>query len=468
MKIYNSLSRKKEEFIPIEPGKVKMYVCGPTVYNYFHIGNARTFLFFDVVRRYFEFKGYEVIYVQNITDIDDKLINQSIKEKIPFSEIAEKYIKAFFDDIKALGLKEATFYPKATEYMNEMIDLIAELEKKGFAYEVNGDVYFSVNSFKDYGKLSGKKLDELRFGARVEANLQKRHPADFTLWKKAKPNEPSWQSPWGKGRPGWHTECVVISQKILGENFDIHCGAVDLIFPHHENEIAQAEALSRKPFVNYWMHGGFLNISGEKMSKSLDNFFLARDVLEKFDTEAIRFFFLSKNYRSSIDFSEDILRESAQAMKNLYSFLQEINYLTFMHEEASYSDEQLEFKEDFEDAMDNDFGTAKAIAILFTITQKIQWYLRYDPENQDYKQYAHLLVELGRVLGFFSNSNLVEKLKPNLKNLPKELIELLIKYRTIFKEEKNWKYADQIREDLDKLGIKLKDTKTGTKWSLAR
>jgi len=461
MKIYNSLSRKKEEFIPLEPGKIKMYVCGPTVYYYFHIGNARTFLFFDVVRRYFEFKGFEVIYVQNITDIDDKLINQSIKEKIPFSEIAEKYIKAFFDDIKALGLKEATFYPKATEYMNEMIDLIAKLEKKGFAYETNGDVYFSVNSFKDYGKLSGKKLDELKTGARVEENLQKRRPADFTLWKKAKPGEPSWQSPWGKGRPGWHTECVVISQKILGDSFDIHCGAVDLIFPHHENEIAQAEALSGKPFVNYWMHGGFLNISGEKMSKSLDNFFLTRDVLKKFDAEAIRFFFLSKNYRSSIDFSEDILQESAQAMKNLYSFLQQVDYLSFMNENSEYSENQIQLKNEFIYAMDDDFNTAKAIAVMF----KIRNLLAHNKESE-LKQYAHLLVELGRVLGFFSN--LEEILKQNLSDISEELIELLIKYRTIFKQEKNWNYADQIREELDKLGVKLKDTKTGTEWSLDR
>ncbi len=461
MKIYNSLSRKKEEFIPLEPGKIKMYVCGPTVYYYFHIGNARTFLFFDVVRRYFEFKGFEVIYVQNITDIDDKLINQSIKEKIPFSEIAEKYIKAFFDDIKALGLKEATFYPKATEYMNEMIDLIAKLEKKGFAYETNGDVYFSVNSFKDYGKLSGKKLDELKTGARVEENLQKRRPADFTLWKKAKPGEPSWQSPWGKGRPGWHTECVVISQKILGDSFDIHCGAVDLIFPHHENEIAQAEALSGKPFVNYWMHGGFLNISGEKMSKSLDNFFLTRDVLKKFDAEAIRFFFLSKNYRSPIDFNEDILIESAQAMKNLYSFLQEVDYLSFMNENPEYSENQIQLKDEFINAMDDDFNTAKAIAVMF----KIKNLLTHNKENE-LKQYAHLLVELGRALGFFSN--LEEILKQNLSDISEELIELLIKYRTIFKQEKNWNYADQIREELDKLGVKLKDTKTGTEWSLDR
>ena len=459
MKIYNSLSRKKEEFIPIEPGKVKMYVCGPTVYNYFHIGNARTFLFFDVVRRYFEFKGYEVIYVQNITDVDDRLINQSIKEKIPVSEIAEKYIKAFFDDIKALGLGKATFYPKATEFMNEMIDLIAELKKKGFAYEVNGDVYFSVTSFKKYGKLSGKKLADLKTGARVEENLQKRHPADFTLWKKAKPNEPSWQSPWGKGRPGWHTECVVISQKILGESFDIHCGAVDLVFPHHENEIAQAEALNGKPFVNYWMHGGFLNISGEKMSKSLDNFFLTRDVLKKFDAETIRFFFLSKNYRSQIDFNEDILRESAQAMKNLYSFLQQVDYLSFMNENPEYSENQIQLKAEFINAMDDDFNTAKAIAVMF----KIRNLLAHNKENE-LRQYAHLLVELGQVLGFFSN--IEEKLKQNLSDMSEELIELLIKYRTIFKKEKNWKYADQVREDLDKLGIKLKDTKTGTEWSL--
>ncbi|OQX70655.1 MAG: cysteine--tRNA ligase, partial [Candidatus Cloacimonas sp. 4484_275] len=259
MKIYNTMTRKKEEFKTIEKNTVKMYVCGPTVYNYFHIGNARPFLFFDVVRRYFEYAGYKVIYTQNMTDIDDKLIEQSKKENIPVSKIAEKYIKAFYEDTAALDIKKVDHQPKATEFIGEMIKLIRELEEKGYAYQSGGDVYFSVSKVKDYGKLSGKKLDELRAGARVEENVQKQHPADFTLWKKAKPGEPKWKSPWGEGRPGWHTECVVMSRHYLGETFDIHGGGSDLVFPHHENEIAQAEAVSGKPLANYWMHNGYLN-----------------------------------------------------------------------------------------------------------------------------------------------------------------------------------------------------------------
>ncbi len=452
------MTRKKEEFIPIEQGKVKMYVCGPTVYNYFHIGNARTFLFFDVVRRYFEFRGFEVIYVKNITDIDDRLIEQSIKENIPVSEIAKKYTEAYYEDIQALEIQKPTHQSKATEYIDEMIALIQDLENKGFAYEKNGDVYFSVEKFKDYGKLSGKKMEDLKAGARVEENLNKRNPADFTLWKKAKPDEPNWKSPWGKGRPGWHTECVVMSKKLLGETFDIHAGAVDLIFPHHENEIAQAEAISNKPLAHFWMHGGFLNISGEKMSKSLDNFFLTRDVLKKYDTEAIRFFFLSKHYRSPIDFNEDILKESVQALKNFYSVLKDVKYLPSMNENPEYTDAQIKLKKQFNEAMDDDFNTAKAIAVLFEIAKVLR-------STNDLK-YAHLLNELGKVLGFFSN--LEEKLKSSLDDVSEELILLLIRYRSQFKKDKNWKMADAIREDLKKIGIQLKDTPEGTVWEIIK
>ncbi len=454
MKIYNTMSRKKEKFVPIEPGKIKMYVCGPTVYNYFHIGNARTFMFFDVVRRYFEYRNFEVIFVKNITDIDDKLIEQSITEKIPVSEIAKKYIDAYYEDIRALEIEKPTYQSKATEYLDEMIALIKELEEKGFAYEKNGDVYFSVEKNKNYGKLSGRKLEDLKAGARVEENPNKKNPADFTLWKKAKPGEPKWKSPWGDGRPGWHTECVVMSRKFLGETFDIHGGAIDLIFPHHENEIAQAEAASNKPLANYWMHGGFLNISGEKMSKSLDNFFLTRDVLKKYNAEAIRFFFLSKHYRSPIDFNEDILKESNQAVKNLYSALKENDYLSFIDEKPDYSENQNELKDQFITAMDDDFNTAKAIAVLFEIAKSAR-------SSKDINS-AHLLVELGRVLGFFSN--LEEKLKTNLDDISEELILLLIRYRSQFKKDKNWEMADKIRDDLKKMGIELKDTPDGTKW----
>lgn len=435
-----------------------MYVCGPTVYNYFHIGNARTFLFFDVVRRYFEYRNFEVTFVKNITDIDDKLIEQSIAEKVPVSEIAKKYIDAYYEDISALEIRKPTYQSKATEYLKEMIALIKELEEKGFAYEKNGDVYFSVEKSKDYGKLSGRKLEDLKAGARVEENPNKKNPADFTLWKKAKPGEPKWKSPWGNGRPGWHTECVVMSRKFLGETFDIHGGAVDLIFPHHENEIAQAEAVSNKPLANYWMHGGFLNISGEKMSKSLDNFFLTRDVLKKYNAEAIRFFFLSKHYRSPIDFNENIIKESSQAVKNLYNSLKEIDYLSFIDEKPDYSENQNELKDQFIAAMDDDFNTAKAIAVLFEIAKNTR-------SSKDIN-FTHLLVELGRVLGFFSN--LKEKLKTNLDDISEELILLLIRYRSQFKKDKNWEMADKIRNDLKEMGITLKDTPTGTNWNIVK
>lgn len=456
MKIYNTMTNRKEEFIPLEEGKIKMYVCGPTVYNYFHIGNARPFVFFDIVRRYFEYKGYEVTFVQNITDIDDKLIDQSIKEDKPVSEIAKKYIKAFYEDIDALEIRRVDIQPKATEYIPNMIKLIKKLEEKGFAYESGGDVYYAVDKFKDYGKLSGKKLDELKVGARIEENSQKKNPFDFTLWKTAKPGEPKWKSPWGEGRPGWHTECVVMSQSLLGETFDIHGGGIDLVFPHHENEIAQAEASTGKQFVRYWMHNGYLNIEGKKMSKSLNNFFTARDILKKYDAESIRFFFLSKHYRSPIDFSEQIIIESQKAVKNFYDALSEIDYLSFKDEnlETEHLDE---YKNNFINAMDDDFNTAKALSVLFDLLKTIK------NENNDKnirKQAALLLVKLGKVLGFFNN---IEK-KLATDNMSEQLIELMIEYRNLFKKEKNWAMADKIRDDLKKIGITLKDTKNGTHW----
>jgi len=458
MKIYNTLTNKKEEFIPVNKGKVKMYVCGPTVYNYFHIGNARPLIFFDVVKKFFEFMGNEVTLVRNITDIDDKLINRSLEEKIPVAEIAEKYTKAFFDDCKALEINPADHHPKATEYINEMIELIKELEEKKFAYEVNGDVYFSVSKSKGYGKLSGKKLEDLQAGARVEANKQKKHPADFTLWKKAKPGEPKWKSPWGEGRPGWHTECVVMSRKLLGGTFDIHGGGIDLIFPHHENEIAQAEASNNQKLANYWMHNGYLNIEGEKMSKSLDNFFTARDILKKYDAEAIRFFFLSKHYRSPIDFNENIIKESKQAVKNFYNTIKNADYLNIKDSEFEYTEVHLKHKNNFITAMNDDFNTAKAISVLFDITKA------YNKTKDSY--FIHLLIELGNVLGFFFGME--EKLSNDLSDISGEFIELLISYRNRFKKEKNWEMADAIRNYLKEMGITLQDTPEGTDWDIEK
>ena len=461
MKIYNTLTRQKEEFIPVNEGKVKMYSCGPTVYNYFHIGNARPFLFFDVVRRYFEFLDYKVTYVQNITDVDDKLIDQSKKEKKPVEEIAQHYIQAFYEDLEALEIRKVDIQPKATEHIQDMIQLIMKLEDKGIAYEINGDVYFSVDSFPKYGNLARKKVDDLLAGVRIEKNNQKKHSADFTLWKAAKPGEPKWDSPWGEGRPGWHSECVVMSQKYLGETFDIHGGGTDLIFPHHENEIAQAEAAYDKPFVKYWMHNGYLNIEGEKMSKSLNNFFTARDILKKYSAEAIRFFFLSKHYRSPIDFKESIIKESEVAVKGFYQALRSLNYQEISDEKLEVNDEIKDIIDSFKTAMNDDFNTAKALAVLFDVTKKIN---QDKLEIKSRQQYAHLLVKLGKILGFFHN--LKGKLSSNIDNLAEDLVNLLIQYRDNSKKEKNWNFADQIRKDLHSLGICLKDTKDGTKWEL--
>ena len=461
MKIYNTMTNKKEEFIPVEEGKVKMYVCGPTVYNYFHIGNARPFLFFDVVRRYLEYKGYKVTMVQNITDIDDKLIEQSQKEGVPVSEIAKKYIKAFYEDIEKLEIRKVDIQPKATEYIGKMIKLIKKLEERGYEYLSGGDVYFSVEKFKEYGKLSKRKLEDMKAGARVEENKNKKNPFDFTLWKAAKPNEPKWKSPWGEGRPGWHTECVVMSQSLLGETFDIHGGGIDLVFPHHENEIAQAEAVSGKTFVKYWMHNGYLNIEGKKMSKSLNNFFTARDILKKYKPETIRFFFLSKHYRSPIDFNEEIIIESQKAVGNFYQAFKEIDFLSFWNQKTEYSKEFIELKNEFTKAMDDDFNTARAISVLFEFSKYIK------NEKNPYekrKEAALLMYELGQVLGFFKN--IEKKLLTDINNLSERLINLLIEYRNHFKKEKNWAMADKIRDDLHKIGIILKDTKDGTKWEL--
>lgn len=460
MKIYNTQTRNKEEFIPLEPGKVKLYACGPTVYNYFHIGNARAFVFFDVVRRYFEWRGYDVTYVQNVTDIDDKIIDQALGEAVSFETIAAKYTQAFLEDTLALGIKPPHHQPRATEMMQEMIGLIDSLVKQGSAYEAGGDVYFDTQKLPDYGKLSGKTVEEQLPGARVAENLQKLHPADFTLWKASKPGEPKWQSPWGEGRPGWHTECVVMGQKYLGETFDIHGGGVDLIFPHHENEQAQALALTGKPLARYWMHNGFLNIEGEKMSKSLNNFFTARDVLGEYDAEAIRFFFLSKHYRSPIDFNREIIAESAKALKNFYQALKAVDYFNIHNPELP--DPRLDtLKQDFINAMDDDFNTAKAVAVLFDLSHKAKNQALPVSHRQ---AAAQLLVELGAVLGFFQNLDM--NLQEDIPNLSKGLIELLIEYRTQARAEKNWALSDRIRDDLAKLGIELKDTPSGITWNL--
>ncbi|MCF7912479.1 MAG: cysteine--tRNA ligase [Candidatus Cloacimonetes bacterium] len=462
MKIYNTMTRKKEEFIPVEPGKVKMYDCGPTVYNYFHIGNARNLLVFDVIRRYFEFQDFQVTYVQNITDIDDKIIAQSIAEGISTEDVTAKYISAFLEDMDKLDIKKPDFQPLATQYIEKMIAFIQSLEDMGAAYESAGDVYFAVEKFENYGKLSGRKLKDLKVGARIEENEQKNSPFDFTLWKNAKPGEPAWQSPWGKGRPGWHTECVVMSRDLLGDTFDIHGGGNDLVFPHHENEIAQGESIAGHPYVNYWLHNGFLNIEGEKMSKSAGNFFLARDILQKYSAEAIRYFFLSKHYRSPIDFNEEIIIQSQAAVKNLYHSLKDIDYLNFS-ELPQYSALQMELRQQFINVMDDDFNTARALAIVFEAAKEVR---NKNLVISERMAYARLMVELGEVLGFFRN--LKEKLTDvdNFSAKTASLVEMLISYRQEFKKDKNWQWADRIRNDLAAIKIKLKDTPQGTEWEI--
>lgn len=457
MLIYNTATHKKETFVPIEEGKVKLYACGPTVYDFFHIGNARAFLFFDVMRRYFEYKGYDVTYVQNITDIEDKIIARSIEEGIPYDQFASKYADAFLQDSKALGIKPPHHQPRATEFMAEIIALIEELIKRGYAYEVEGDVYFDTAKLPEYGSLSGKRIEDQKVGARVAENVLKRNPTDFTLWKRSKPNEPIWQSPWGEGRPGWHSECVVMSQHYLGETFDIHGGGVDLVFPHHENELAQARAISGKPLANYWVHNGFLNIEGEKMSKSLDNFFTARDILKQHSAEAIRFFFLSKHYRSPIDFNREIIEESERAVGNFRQSLKDIDFLA-LDEVFEPNDQLQKLEAEFQAAMDDDFNSAKAIAVLFEINGLIRNRQLPLEERQDA---ARMLVKLGRVLGFFQNLEEAE----TLPDQSKQLIELIIKYRAQARADKNWALSDEIRADLAALGIELKDTSTGAEWS---
>ncbi|MGQ9629923.1 MAG: cysteine--tRNA ligase [bacterium] len=470
LRVYNTMTKSKEEFIPAEKNKVKFYVCGPTVYDFFHIGNARCFVIFDVIRRYLEYKGYDVTYVQNITDVDDKIINRAREDGVDAREIAERYTEAFFEDIEKLGIRRADYHPKATDHIGEMIEIVERLIEKGYAYVLDGDVYYDVTKFKDYGKLSGKKLDELMGGARVEVDPRKRNPGDFALWKSSKPGEPSWESPWGPGRPGWHIECSIMSMKYLGETIDIHAGGADLIFPHHENEIAQSEAATGKPFVKYWLHNGFLNIGGEKMSKSLGNFFTARDVLKKYDPEVIRFFFLSKHYRHPIDFSEENLKEAEEGLNKFYTVLQNIDSLTQQLDESGErigsADQRLEEVVNnlplrFAMAMDDDFNTAAAIGELFNFIREINIYLSGGNKNKELLLDAQKLIrELGAILGIFQRESKVEDI-----GLVKDLMNLIVEIRARARAERNWNLADYIRSRLNELNIQLEDRKDGiTIW----
>ncbi|MBZ4683356.1 MAG: cysteinyl-tRNA synthetase [Fusobacteriales bacterium] len=473
IKIYNTLTQQLEEFKTVEPNKVKMYVCGPTVYNYIHIGNARPAVFYDTVRRYLEYKGYEVTYVQNFTDIDDKMINRANEEGVEVKDIAKKYIAAYFEDTAKLNLKEeGMIRPKATENIKEMIRLVKDLEEKGYAYASEGDVYFDIEKYKEhYGELSHQKIDELVSGARIEVNDKKKNPLDFTLWKAAKEGEPFWGSPWGKGRPGWHLECSVMSHKFLGKDFDIHGGGQDLIFPHHENEIAQSKCGYGGDFARYWMHNGYINIKGEKMSKSKNNFFLLREVLEKYEGRILRFFILSSHYRKPIDFSDEELKMAEQGLKRIENTLiridEELENIKDIKDENIVELEKIyeEAIAKFELSMDEDFNTAKAMGAIFELVKAVNKYL----DNGITTEGKEIIINIKNYIKKVMIDVLGIEIKFEKKidsNLTKDLIEFLLEIRIEAKKEKNWGLADSIRDRLNNLGVELKDGKDKTTWNL--
>lgn len=478
LQVYNTLSGKKEAFIPLVKGKVGMYVCGPTTYNYIHLGNARPLVVFDTVRRYLEYLGHEVTYVQNFTDVDDKIINKALEEQRPPLELSAFYVEEYFQDAGALNVRRATVHPKVSQHMEGIIEFVQSLVEKGYAYESEGDVYFEVGKFNNYGKLSKRELKDLQAGARVEIAEQKRHPADFALWKKAKEGEPSWSSPWGEGRPGWHIECSAMSREYLGETFDIHAGGMDLIFPHHENEIAQSEAYHGSPMARYWLHNGFITINQEKMSKSLGNFFLLRDILQKFPGGVVRFYLLATHYRSPLDFDDEKLAAAQRGLERLQTtnrlLQEELNNLEASGEdpavlaeqgipEGGISDELLNYKTRFLAAMNDDFNTALAIAVLFELAHAINNMITARTAEQQKKSElaiaGRLFAELLGVLGLEldgANQEGQEELKAE--------IEDLVAKRQEARKNKDYQLADQIRDQLKEKGVILEDTPQGIRW----
>ena len=466
MKIFNSMTRKKEEFKPITPGEVKIYSCGPTVYNFFHIGNARPFIVFDVLRRYFEFAGYTVKFVQNFTDIDDKVINKANEEGVSFEEIANRYIKEYFTDAQGLGIRAATIHPKATENIDAIIEIVSTLVEKGYAYEVEGDVYYRAKKFKGYGKLSGQPLEDLESGARIGVDERKEDPIDFALWKAAKPGEPSWDSPWGKGRPGWHIECSAMANRYLGKTIDIHSGGVDLTFPHHENEIAQSEAANDAPFANYWMHNAFLNIDNRKMSKSLGNFFTVRDAAGAYGYEPIRFFMLSAHYRSPINYSRESLEQAQAALLRLHTAKDNLEFLSKNGAEGGLTPEESEkiasfatYREKFIAAMDDDLNTADGIAVIFELVREVNSAVAEGTPSAEFaKACLAKIMELCDVLGLLQSDDDAD--------LDAE-IEALIEKRQAARKNRDFAEADRIRDELKERGIVLEDTPQGVKWRKA-
>ena len=458
MKIYNTLTRKKEDFKPIQAGKVLIYVCGPTVYNYIHIGNSRPMIVYDTLRRYLLYIGYDVKFVSNFTDIDDKIINRAKDENVPFTDITKKYIDAYLEDSYGLNLFEShTIHPKATECINEMIEFVKVLEEKGIAYNVDGNVYFDITKAKDYGKLSKKNIDDLRAGARIDISDEKKNPLDFALWKKRKDEtEPAWESPWGMGRPGWHLECSVMAKKYLGDTIDIHAGGEDLQFPHHENEIAQSECCNGKVFANYWMHNGMINIDNVKMSKSKGNFFTIKDIQKEYDLEVIRLWILSTHYRNPLNFSREVMEQTKNGLERMYNGKEHLERLLEICEERENADvsKLLEFKKEFLDSMDDDLNTADAISKVYELIR----YTNTFDENTDLKLVkgaVKLLSDLTSVLGLLykeEDDDLDEK------------VEKLIEEREEARKNKDFKRADEIRDILKEMNIELKDTRNGVVW----
>ena len=462
MKVYNTLTRKKEELVPITPGEIKIYACGPTVYNYIHIGNARPLCIFDILRRYLEYRCYNVKFVQNFTDIDDKIIRRANEEHVDFSEISERYIKEFWTDADGLNVRHATINPKATENIDAIIQIISTLIEKGYAYEAQGDVYFSTEKFKDYGKLSHQPLEDLEAGARIMVGEVKREPMDFAVWKAAKPGEPAWDSPWGKGRPGWHIECSAMNWRYLGDTIDIHCGGQDLIFPHHENEIAQSECFTGKPFAHYWMHNGYINVDNVKMSKSLGNFFTVRDVAEKYGYEPIRYLLISAQYRSPINYSTDIIEQCIAALNRLYTCRDSLDFELKNAVDAEHDGDKAvidgfnKYREQFISAMDDDLNTADAIASIFELVRDIN-------TNVVGKTPSKALVE-GAIAIFDELTGVLGLVYTRKTETLDSDVEALIEARTNARKEKNWAEADRIRDQLKEMGIVLEDTAQGVKW----
>ena len=468
MKVFNTLTKKKEEFVPLEEGKVRMYVCGPTVYNYIHIGNARPMIIFDTVRRYFEYKGYDVNYVSNFTDVDDKIIKKAIEEQVSAQEISQRYIAECKKDMAGMNVKPATKHPLATEEICGMVEMISELIEKGYAYEKNGTVYFSTRKFKDYGKLSHKNLDDLRSGGRsllVSGEDEKEDPLDFVLWKPKKEGEPFWESPWSDGRPGWHIECSVMSRKYLGEQIDIHAGGEDLIFPHHENEIAQSEAANGKEFARYWMHNAFLNIDNRKMSKSLGNFRTVREISEQYDLQVLRFFMLSAHYRSPLNFSAELMEASKNGLERILNATDNLKHLIASVAAEEMSAEEKEafsktdaYVEEFEKAMDDDFNTADAIAAIFELVKYANTTATAESSKEYLRGLLDRIVKLGDVLGLILDKK---------EELLDADIEKLIEERQAARKAKDFARADAIRDELLAKGIILKDTREGVQWKKA-